>query len=91
MTNISSNSRSVSDIVEGEGRDKRIKLHEESKRLTNSTGGTKDGDFTLGDGAGGEATADNRLLRGGRRSDEHRSEHFGDEMSRVSSGEERVS
>lgn len=80
MTNISGNSRSVSDIVEGERRDKRIKLHEESKRLTNSTGGTKDGDFSLGDGTGREATADNRLLRGGRRSDEHRSKHFCDEI-----------
>lgn len=76
VTDISGDSRCVSDIVEGETRDKRVKLHKESKRLTNSTGGAKDGDFSFGDGFGREATAEKRLLRRGRRSDDHRSEHF---------------
>lgn len=76
VTDISSDSRCVSDIVEGETGDKRIQLHEKGKRLTNSTGGAKDDDFSLGDGLGREATTEKRLLRRGRRTNEHRSEHF---------------
>lgn len=64
MADIGGDSRGVGDIEEGEAGDERVEFHEESKRLTDSTGGAEDGDFTLGDGGGGEGgAAEKRLLR----------------------------
>ena len=49
MANIGGNTGGASDIVEGELRDKRVELHEQSQRLADPTGGAQNGDLALRD------------------------------------------
>lgn len=49
VANIGGNTGGASDIVEGELRDKRVELHEQSQRLTDPTGGAQNGDLALRD------------------------------------------
>ena len=49
MANIGGNTGGASDIVEGELRDERVELHEQSQRLTDPTGGAQNGDLALRD------------------------------------------
>lgn len=45
------------DIVEGEGGDEGVKLHEEGEGLADAAGGAEDGDLALGAGLDSEAPA----------------------------------
>lgn len=58
MANVCGDARGVGDIVEGETRNERVELHEESKGLTDPTGGAEDSNFAVGDGLRGKATAE---------------------------------
>jgi len=49
VANIGGNTGGASDIVEGELRDERVELHEQSERLADPTGGAQNGDLALRD------------------------------------------
>jgi hypothetical protein len=71
VTDVSSNAGSVGDIIEGERRDERVKLHEKRKWLADPTGGTEDDDFAIGNRFRGESSAEKTLLHWGSRSNNH--------------------
>ena len=58
MTDISGDTRSTSDIVERERGDKRVKLHEQGKRLSDAAGGPKNGDLAIWLGFGAVRSAE---------------------------------
>lgn len=64
MRAVSGDAGSAGDIVEGEGGDERVDLHEQRERLADATGRTEDGHLPLRVGRGGVVPAAEELGRG---------------------------
>jgi hypothetical protein len=58
VADIGGDTGSVSNIVESEAGDERIKLHEKGKWLTDTSSSTEDGNLAVGNGLRGIATAE---------------------------------
>lgn len=57
MANISSDTRSTTNIVEAQGGDVGVELEQKGQRLANSSASAEDGDLLLASSRGGEETA----------------------------------
>lgn len=66
VTDISGDTGSTSNIVEGEPGDEGVELHEKGEGLTNPAGGSEDGHFAIGGGFSPIATAEEMGAEGGR-------------------------